>query len=212
MTCCCVNVLDLCEVNICSVFTIKQEATAPESSIRNIYSLVLDYLDAKIVLQNEQVEGQNIQFDVSSLNENFQYEGKILDASGNTVIILIDGVDYNCIKFQTVVSTGGPVSEISTTPEEVQVNTVVIEDVIGEVPIVTGTTDVVEGLDEDSNTIICDAFIGVRVFVIRGNVPIPSIDPTDGSEFFTKVLGNNFITLSSPLVWGEFIRIQTIPS
>lgn len=212
MPCCCVRVLNLCNVPVCGTLVIRQEATAPESGVANIYTLVLDYLDTLIPITGLQTEGENIVFDISNLNENYQYTGQIFDSAGNKVNIVLEsgGEGYDCIKFRTIIS----INSVSTTvPAVLDVpNTVVIEDVIGEEPVITGTTEIVTGLTDGSNTITSNAFIGVRVIVIRGNIPIPGIDPGDGSNYFTKTLNSDFITLNNPLVEGEFIRIQTIPN
>lgn len=211
MPCCCDRVLNLCNVNVCGTLEIEQSATAAESGAANVYTLVLDYLNTTASIVAEQTEGENIAFDVSSLNENYQYTGKIYDSAGNQVSIISDGETYDCIKFKTIIGlnsvTGTAIPPVLDIPD-----TVVIEDVIGEDPVITGTTETVTGLTDGNNTITCAAFIGVRVIVIRGNIPIPGIDPGDGSKYFTKNIADDFITLSDPLVQGEFIRIQTIPN
>src|SRR6185312_10958421 len=64
-----------------------------------------------------------------------------------------------------------------------------IESVVGQTLKVTGTTDLVIGISNDSKVITCNAFANLDdtdFLVIIGNVPIPSIDPLDGSNFFTK--------------------------
>jgi hypothetical protein len=87
-----------------------------------------------------------------------------------------------------------------------------IESVVGQTLKVTGTTDLVIGISNDSKVITCNAFANLDdtdFLVIIGNVPIPSIDPLDGSNFFTKSPNNNFITLNNPLSTGEYIKIQS---
>lgn len=209
MPCCCVKTLNLCNVPVCGVLEIKQAATA-ESGLANIYTLVLDYLETAVSIIAEQVANENIKFDVTSLNENFQYIGQIFDSGGNLVNITLNDIDYDCIKFKTIISLNA-VSGTATPPILNIPGTVVIEAVVDGVPVVTGSTDAVTGIVDGSNTVTCAAFIGVRVIVIRGNIPIAGIDPLDGSNYFTKLLASDFITFSSPLVAGEFIRIQTIP-
>lgn len=209
MSCCCTRILNICNVPVCGILELKQPATA-ESGIENIYTLLLDFLETTVTVVNDQTEGENIKFDITSLNENFQYTGQIFDALGNLVTLISDGVEYDCLKFKTIVSlnavSGTAIPPILNIPL-----TVVIEDVIGEDYVITGSSEIVTGLADGSNTVTCAAFVGVRVIVIRGNIPIPGIDPTDGSNYFTKALGSDFITFNNPLVAGEFIRIQTIP-
>lgn len=195
---------------MCGILEINQVAVE-ESGIGTVYTLVLDYLQTVVSIVQEQVPGENIKFDISTLNENFQYTGQIFDANGNHIDIISDEITYDCIKFKTVLSINA-VSGIVLPPILNISDTVVIEDVIGEDYVITGSAEIVTGLIAGSNTITCNAFTGVRVIVIRGNTPIPGIDPGDGSNYFTKALGSDFITLNNILVDGEFIRIQTIPN
>lgn len=86
---------------------------------------------------------------------------------------------------------------------------ITISSAVGVSMVVTGTTSEVIGLDAGSTIVSCSAFIGKLVNIIRGNAPIPRIDPGDGSNYFTKVKALAGITFSNPLVTGEFIQIQT---
>lgn len=105
MSCCCVKTLNLCDVAICGVLEFDILATAPiESGAENNYSLVLDYLETQVKITQAQIEGLPVQFDVSMLNENFQYTGKLYDADGELVSIDKDGESYDCIKFKTVMN------------------------------------------------------------------------------------------------------------
>ncbi len=98
MPCCCVRVLNLCKVAVCGSVEFDTIAEAA------IYNLVLDFMQNQITLSQEQTEGERVTFDVSMLNENYQYTGKIYDAEGNNVTIEKDGVEYDCIKFKTVMN------------------------------------------------------------------------------------------------------------
>lgn len=212
MPCCCLKTLNLCRVPVCGILEINHAATAPSGSgIANIYTLVLDFLDTTITILGEQIEGQNIKFDIRNLNENFEYTGSIYDAEGNKVSIDYGVDEYDCIKFKTIISINAD-SQTSIPPALNIAGTVVIEVVIGEEPVISGTDEEVSGLVADSNTVTSDAFAGVRVIVTRGNVPLPGIDPLDGSNYFTHAFASNYITFNFVLVEGEFIRIQTIPA
>lgn len=87
---------------------------------------------------------------------------------------------------------------------------VVVQAVVDGAVNVTGTFDAVTGIVNGSLVVTCDAFAGKRVFVERGSIQIPGIDPGDGSQYYTKVFADNFIMFSSPLNSGEFIYIETI--
>lgn len=103
MPCCCIKTLNLCDVSICSVLELDVLATVPdESGAENNYSLVLDYMQSQVTITQIQVEGLPVQFDVSMLNENFQYTGKLYDANGDLVTIEDSPDSYDCIKFKTI--------------------------------------------------------------------------------------------------------------
>jgi hypothetical protein len=84
-----------------------------------------------------------------------------------------------------------------------------IEVVVGLTPVITGTNQSVTGLTAGSTVISSPVFQNQYVNVIRGNVPIPGIDPTDGSNFFTKTYSGTSISLNNPLVTGEYVKIQS---
>jgi hypothetical protein len=102
--CCCLNVLNLCNVPVCGILELNAVATDPESPASNDYSLVLDFLGQTVTIIQEQTEGDNIKFDVSMLNENYQYTGQVFDPSGEIVNIEDSPNSYDCIRFKTVLN------------------------------------------------------------------------------------------------------------
>lgn len=90
-------------------------------------------------------------------------------------------------------------------------NVVVVQLIVDGSISVTGTFESVTGTGSGSSIITSEAFRNVRVFVERGNIQIPGIDPGDGSQWYTKVFSDNKISLNTPLTAGEFIYIETIP-
>lgn len=109
MPCCCVEILNLCDKPVCGVLTLNKEAGAEsgESGDVNNYTLVLDYFQNQITLTEAQTEGENIHFDITSLNENFQFIGKVYDSAGTLVTFTENDIVYDCIKFKTVVNISG---------------------------------------------------------------------------------------------------------
>lgn len=105
MSCCCIKTLNLCNVPVCESLVLDQlaEGVAASGTLNN-YKLVLDFLNIQINLTEEQTEGEQIHFDVSELNESFEYTGKIYDSEGNEVKITVDGIEYDCIKFKTLIN------------------------------------------------------------------------------------------------------------
>jgi hypothetical protein len=90
---------------VCGYLEIEKAAEGVSGSgEENEYQLVIDFLQTQITLTEAQIEGENIQFDISALNENFEYTGKIYDANGDLVTITIGEDEFDCIKFKTVVN------------------------------------------------------------------------------------------------------------
>lgn len=90
-------------VPVCGTLEIEKAATGV-SGDENNYQLVLDFLQTQITLDQVQIEGENIEFDISALNENFEYTGKIYDAEGNLVTITVGEDEFDCIKFKTTIN------------------------------------------------------------------------------------------------------------
>ena len=90
---------------VCGYLEIEKVAEGVSGSgEENEYQLVIDFMQTQITLTETQIEGENIQFDISALNENFEYTGKIYDANGDLVTITIGEDEFDCIKFKTVVN------------------------------------------------------------------------------------------------------------
>jgi hypothetical protein len=104
MPCCCLKTLHLCDVPVCGVLELNVVAIAAESPASTDYSLVLNFLNTTITLIQEQTPGDNVKFDVSMLNENYQYTGQLFDPSGEIVNIEDSPDSYDCIRFKTVMN------------------------------------------------------------------------------------------------------------
>lgn len=89
---------------------------------------------------------------------------------------------------------------------------VVAECITDQAPIISGAAVAVTGITTGSAVISSAGFVGVRLRIVRGNIPLPSIDPQDGGSFFTKNLADGFCTLNTALAPGEYIRIETVKS
>ncbi len=87
---------------------------------------------------------------------------------------------------------------------------VVVQSTIGGTTLVTGTGETFTGLTDGSSVVSSPALVGKRVFVMRGLLPVPGIDPGGGGQYYTKNEADNFITFSQPLVDDEFVYMETI--
>jgi hypothetical protein len=77
--------------------------------------------------------------------------------------------------------------------------------------VVDGTYPTGLSVDKDNGTVTHARFDNVQVEVIRAGLPLPGIDPLDGTDYWTKALTSQIVTFQNPLVAGEYIKIKTIP-
>jgi len=98
--CCCSKTLKMCSVNICDGI-IDLGVVAQTSGI---FKLMLNFLGGKVTIEQEFDEDEEIIFNISSLNENFEYSGKLFEPDDDQVILNKDGVEYDCFKFSTYIN------------------------------------------------------------------------------------------------------------
>src|SRR5688500_17731721 len=94
MPCCCVNTLNFCNVPVCGVLELDLESGLGP------LKLILDYMQTQITID----QSEDGSFDVSMLNENFQYIGQVKDEDDNVISFEKDAETYDCIKFKTVLN------------------------------------------------------------------------------------------------------------
>jgi len=104
----------------------------------------------------------------------------------------------------------GPATAGNSTPIPATQNNpfIIIESITDGANVINGSVDDVTGLESGSSIITCNSFAGKYITMIRGTLPIPSINPSDGSEFYIKALSSTSIVLNTPLVSGEYLRIE----
>ena len=95
--CCCTNTLNLCEQNICDGIDLGIEAQIPGA-----HKLKLFFLGTMIILEQEFSVSDQIIFSANDLNENFQFTAELYDPIGNRINIHKGDIDYDCIRFKTV--------------------------------------------------------------------------------------------------------------
>jgi len=105
----------------------------------------------------------------------------------------------------------GPASGGNINPLPVPSTGFTIQAAVGITEVVVGTTETITGIVNGSSIVTSNAFANIAdtdFEIIRGNFPVPSIDPLDGNIFFTKVKTNNYIQFSAPLSLGEYLKIK----
>jgi hypothetical protein len=97
--CNCTNTLDFCNQPVCGTinFDVKTQ-------MEGAYTMVIDYLDRQITLTETIETDQDIVFDISVLNENYQFTAELYDPLGAKILIRKDDIEYDCVKFKTVVN------------------------------------------------------------------------------------------------------------
>lgn len=98
MPCCCAKILDLCDVGICKDAILK---TGINAAVDGDHVLILDFFGVDIMIVQTQVTGAEITFPIDGLNENYEFEGRIVNPAGDQISFIKNAVDYNCIKFRT---------------------------------------------------------------------------------------------------------------
>jgi len=99
MSCCCQKVYKFCNsVNGCNYEGFTEMFTSlPDGN----YNVELEFLNGKhligITKSSETIEtvGSVV------LNENYTYTGKVVDASGSVIPLVVDNVSYDCFQFET---------------------------------------------------------------------------------------------------------------
>lgn len=99
MPCCCTNTLDLGCIGTCNEDFLK---TGNLATLTGDYKLYVEFHSAIYRMFNLIVEGDEIQFPTSNLNESYEYTGYIVDPAGNFISLSANGQEYDCISFRTM--------------------------------------------------------------------------------------------------------------
>lgn len=79
------------------------------------------------------------------------------------------------------------------------------------IEVIVGTSEAVAAkVIAGTNFIKNIVYKGRYVEVFRNNINLPSIDPNNGDEYFTKVITSDTIILRSSLIDGELIKIKVL--
>lgn len=99
--CCCTKILNLCKVAVCGEAELDLHVTA---QVEGEHELRLNYLGVQLSLKETFEADGAIKFPTAELNENYTYLGELFDPNGDKILIQKDGINYDCIQFETVLS------------------------------------------------------------------------------------------------------------
>ena len=96
---CCENTLILGCINSCdAVFNTGIVANA---ITEGVWVLQLDFGSITIYYSADVLDGEEVIFTMTNLNESYTYKGQIIDPNGEIVNISVNGIEYDCIEFST---------------------------------------------------------------------------------------------------------------
>lgn len=101
MSCCncCKKTLNLGCRNPCN--DIYHTGIVANSSTVGVWILELTFGSVSIYYSVDVLDGEEVVFTLTNLNENYTYSGQIIDPNGEIINIEVDGVIYDCIEFST---------------------------------------------------------------------------------------------------------------
>ena len=99
---CCTNSLHIGCIDACSLLIFDISSTAPNDA----FILELDFLNTKKRISAQPIAnaGDKPTFDISELNENFNFKGVLI--KNNVAVVLVDNnaAEYDCVEFTTQLS------------------------------------------------------------------------------------------------------------
>ena len=98
MSCCCTKILELCKVNSCGDINTGILALATGT-----HKLIVDFLNVQLEVKADIVEGDEIIFPATSLNETYKFTGSIFGPDGEQMVLTKDTINYDCISFETAI-------------------------------------------------------------------------------------------------------------
>lgn len=101
MSCCCLSIRKLCKVGTCTNDLVDVLDTAKSDGI---HKLVLEFLESQLVIEKEFITGDPLKFPTDDLNEQYTFLGKVIDPLGAQMTLVIEGIEYDCIEFETIIS------------------------------------------------------------------------------------------------------------
>ena len=96
---CCEKSLNLGCFNACNF--VYNTGIVADALTAGTWVLELTFGSVTLYYSREVFADQTVIFELTNLNENYTYQGQIIDPNGEIISIEVDGIEYDCIEFST---------------------------------------------------------------------------------------------------------------
>ena len=98
---CCEKTLNLGCLNACNA--VYDTGIVVDALSEGVWVLQLSFGSISIYYSVDVEVGETVIFTLTNLNENYTYQGQIIDPNGEIVNVEVNGIEYDCIEFSTKV-------------------------------------------------------------------------------------------------------------
>jgi hypothetical protein len=98
---CCENTLNLGCLNSCNA--LFNTGIVADALTAGVWVLQLSFGSVSVYYSVDVLNGETVIFTLTNLNENYTYQGQIIDPNGEVVNIKVNSIEYDCIEFSTKV-------------------------------------------------------------------------------------------------------------
>jgi hypothetical protein len=99
---CCEKTLNLGCLNACNA--VYDTGIVVDALSEGVWVLQLSFGSISIYYSVDVEDGETVIFTLTNLNENYTYQGQIIDPNGEIVNVEVNGIEYDCIEFSTKVA------------------------------------------------------------------------------------------------------------
>lgn len=96
---CCEKTLNLGCLNACDA--VYNTGIVVDALTEGTWILELTFGSVSIYYSVDVEDGETVIFTLTNLNENYTYQGQIIDPNGEIVTLEVNGIEYDCIEFST---------------------------------------------------------------------------------------------------------------
>ena len=96
---CCEKTLNLGCLNACNA--VYNTGIVVDALTEGTWVLELTFGSVSIYYSVDVEDGETVIFTLTNLNENYTYQGQIIDPNGEIVTLEVNGIEYDCIEFST---------------------------------------------------------------------------------------------------------------